>query len=358
VLGAALGAHPAPARAEEPAPSAAPARAEEPARAPGGPTAEERPAVIAVVAAAADRFGQRVQAELSSLGFQVIRLDPPDAPTSRVSLEAAARHEGAVAAIRAVPSARGVEVWITDRVTGKTVLREIVLDAGTPDPESALAIRTVELLRASLLEVALPEAPPGEVPATPALRAQLDLPAPGALAKRSPPTLRLSLAPGALLSPGGFGPAAALDVGLAWMPGAHVGASAFATVPLTRPRVVGTAGTADLAALLVGASVRFVFTERESAWAPSLDVGVAALSLSLSGAASAGYRARAASAWTAAPYARLGLAYAVTSLLRLRADLLAGVAADSVAVQLAGHDAATFGRPLVAPSVGVDFGWF
>ncbi|MFT3773418.1 MAG: hypothetical protein QM820_49195 [Minicystis sp.] len=320
--------------------------------------AEDKRSSITVIAAPGDRFGQRVLAELELLGFSAIRVDPPNEPASRASLEASARASGALAAIRAVPSARGAEVWIADRVTGKTVLREIVIDAGTPDPEAALALRVVELLRASLLELSLPAPPPGEVPAPPEIREKLALPAPGAMARRAPPTLRLSIAPGVLASPGGFGPAAALDVGLAWMPFDHVGVSAFASIPLTRPRVSGTEGSADLAALLLGGGVRFLFTTRASRWAPSADLGVAALSMKLTSSAAAGYHAVDASAWTAAPFARLGLAFAPIPELRVRADLLAAVATDSVSVLLAGRDAATFGRPIALASAGVDLGWF
>ncbi|WP_437958418.1 hypothetical protein WME76_01335 [Sorangium sp. So ce119] len=180
---------------------------------------EEAPSIIAVVCPPGDRFGLRVVAELESLGFRAAILDPAaDAPASRVSLEASARDAGAIAAIRAVPSGRGVEVWIADRVTGKTVLREMAGDAGAPDRDAALALRVVELLRASLLEAALPAPPPGELPATPEIREKLRVPAPAALADAPPPppspALRVALAPGALLSPGGLGAAASLDLGV------------------------------------------------------------------------------------------------------------------------------------------------
>lgn len=317
--------------------------------------------LIAVVAAPGDRFGLRVQAELEALGFQTVLLDPAAEPASRASLEAAARKVGAIAAIRAIPSARGVEVWIADRVTGKTVLREIAGVEGSIDGDATLALSAVDLLRASLLEIALPPPAPratGEVPAAPDLRKKMALPAPGALAERPTPTLHLSLAPGVLLSPGGFGAAASLDMGLAWMPSAHVGVSGFTAIPLTGPRVAGAAGSADLWVWLAGGGVRFVFTSRESRWAPSADVGVMAVSFRSTATPGEGFVAKAASAAAAAPFARAGIAFAVTPMLRLRADVLAGVIVQGVSVQLAKHEVATWGRPLVLPSVGLDFGWF
>jgi hypothetical protein len=318
---------------------------------------EEAASTIAVLCAPGDRFGLRLVAELESLGFRAEILDPSAEPASRASLEAAARRAGAIAAIRAVPSERGVEVWIADRVTGKTVLRDLANDRGTPELDDALALRVVELLRASLLEVALPLPSRGEVPATPEIREKIGVPEQGALEHGSPPTLRFSLAPGMLLSPGGFGASASLDLGLAWMPSEHVGVFALAAIPLTSGRIEGSQGSADLRILLAGGGARFLFTKRESSWSPTVDLGVMAVSLRSTGTANPGFIASAPSALTAAPFARLGLAFALTRVFRLRADVLAGVVAQGVSIQFAQHEIATWGKPLVLASVGVDFGW-
>lgn len=322
----------------------------------------EEPATIAVVCAPGDRFGLRVLAELEALGFHGVLLEPAAEAASRSSLEVAARKAGAIAAIRAVPSERGVEVWIADRVTGKTVLREVASDGGAPDRDDALALRAVELLRASLLEIALPSAPPGEVPATSELREKMHLvlPAPSAppLEPPSPPTLRLSVAPGALLSPGGFGAAANLELGLGWMPVEHVGFAAFVSIPLHAARIETSDGAADLSLLLAGGALRFVFTERANRWAPSVDVGVTAVSFKSTGTSSGRLVPAAVSAAAAAPYARFGLALAVTPTFRVHADVLAGVIGQGVSIVFAGTEVATWGKPFVLPSLGADFGWF
>ncbi|WP_437654403.1 hypothetical protein [Sorangium sp. So ce1182] len=325
---------------------------------------EGAPSTIAVVCPPGDRFGLRVVAELESLGFRAAILDPAaDGPASRASLEASAREAGAIAAIRAVPSGRGVEVWIADRVTGKTVLREMAHgagDAGAPDRDAALALRVVELLRASLLETSLPAPPPGELPATPEIREKLRVPPPAALAASpSPPSpaLRVSLAPGALLSPGGLGAAASLDLGLAVMPSEHVGVVAFAAFPLTSARLEQPQLSVDLSVQLTGAGVRF--TTRADRWAPSADIGLAVVSLQGAGmVVTSGFSDSESSAMTLAPFMRLGLAFAVTPSFRLRADVLASVVAQGVSFQTVEHHIATWGRPIMLSSAGVDLGWF
>ncbi len=313
---------------------------------------------IAVICAAGDRFGLRLVAELESLGFRAVVLDPSAEPASRASLEASARQAGAIAAIRAVPSERGVEVWIADRVTGKTVLRDLANDRGTPDLDDALALRVVELLRASLLEIALPTPSRGEVPATPEIVEKMSVSLP-IVAERPPPppTWRLSLAPGLLLSPGGFGASASLALGLDWTPGDHVGVFALAAIPLTGAHIERAQGSADLTILLAGGGMRFLPVSPKSAWIPSIDLGLAAVSLRSAGTANPGFGASSPSAVTAAPFARLGLAFAPTARLRLRADVLAGLAAPGIAVEFAQHAVATWGAPLVLSTVGVDFGW-
>jgi hypothetical protein len=312
---------------------------------------------IAVICAPGDRFGLRLVAELESLGFRAVVLDPSAEPASRASLEASARRAGAIAAIRAVPSERGVEVWIADRVTGKTVLRDLANDRGTPDVEDALALRVVELLRASLLEIALPVPSRGEVPATPEIVEKMSVSLPKAVEVAAPPRWRLSLAPGLLLSPGGFGGSASLALGLDWMPSDHVGVFALAAIPLTGAHIARPQGSADLTILLAGGGVRFLPASATSAWIPSIDLGLAAVSLRSAGTANPGFVASSPSAVTAAPFARLGLAFAPLPRLRLRADVLAGLATPGITVQFAQHEIATWGAPLVLSTVGVDFGW-
>ena len=60
------------------------------------------------------------------------------------------------------------ELWVIDRVTGKTVVRRVNAAAGDPARAAEiLAVRAVELLRASFLELAItPDAEAAPRPAT------------------------------------------------------------------------------------------------------------------------------------------------------------------------------------------------
>ncbi len=96
----------------------------------------------------------------------------------RASLELAAAGPDVEAVVAILGEASGeplkdsAELWVIDRVTGKTVVRRVSTEPGSPRAAEVLSIRALELLRASFLEVALasgrtpkvvPQPPPVEV---------------------------------------------------------------------------------------------------------------------------------------------------------------------------------------------------
>jgi hypothetical protein len=118
----------------------------------------------------------RLRGELLAAGFEAEVLELPLGADVRESLERLAPATGnshaatALVAVVASPEPGSAELWVIDRVTGKTVVRRV--NAGTADTTRAaevLAVRAVELLRASFLELAI--APANEaaapVPAAP-----------------------------------------------------------------------------------------------------------------------------------------------------------------------------------------------
>ncbi len=118
----------------------------------------------------------RLRGELLAAGFEAEVVEQPLGGDVRDSLERLLPPNGssATALVAVVASAEpgSAELWVIDRVTGKTVVRRV--NAGTAGASRAaevLAVRAVELLRASFLELAV--APPSEAappaPAAPAV---------------------------------------------------------------------------------------------------------------------------------------------------------------------------------------------
>jgi hypothetical protein len=107
--------------------------------------------VVLFTPAQPDPLVARLEAELAAVGIAVRRVTlPPDS-----QLDAVITREigaGASAAIRIIPRSRGTDVWTGD--TTARVLSRRSLKADTSDAAlSVIALRTVEFLRASLLEV-------------------------------------------------------------------------------------------------------------------------------------------------------------------------------------------------------------
>jgi hypothetical protein len=315
-------------------------------------------ALVALVTAdPAASLARRVRAELQTLGVDVIVLHPPDeGSTSRGPLERAARSVGAIAAVRLVPSSEGkIEVWVADRVTGKAVVRELDgAESGASD--AAVAVASVELLRASLMELHSGEPPRGDVPATDAVRS-LALPAPPTLAAPRVPYLALGVAAGAELGVRGLGPSpdAAVSVWVRLAP--RLGARFIGRTSLAPARESTASGTVEVRSLLAGATAVLAFADPAGAWVPSLSAGFGAARVAGSGAATPPFVGASESTWAAAPLAGADLAWTFVPGLRLRAETLGALALPPVHVRTPGGDAGWWGGPAVWVSLGLEVLW-
>jgi hypothetical protein len=104
----------------------------------------------------------RLNGELTSAGFATQIVDgmrgfAVDGRESRVWLEqlAASRGADAVVAIVGNVALDSVEVWVIDKVTGKSVVRRVHFEPKAERAPETLAIRAIELLRSSFLEIDL-----------------------------------------------------------------------------------------------------------------------------------------------------------------------------------------------------------
>src|SRR6185503_17614137 len=127
-------------------------------------TASAAPARVALVHelepnALEQRTLTRLRAELIAAGFEITEVDRHGAD-AREAAEAEPTVAGVFATIAIVPrTADAADIWIADRITGKTVVRRIQVSPGTGrDVAPVLAVRAVELLQASLLEAFEPPA--------------------------------------------------------------------------------------------------------------------------------------------------------------------------------------------------------
>jgi hypothetical protein len=306
------------------------ARAAEPARI----------AVVHELSADARAIG-RLRDELSTLGLEVV--DVTLAPTEgATALDDAARRVGAFAAVHVVPAKGGVEVWIADQTSGKTLFRELVVAPGETFDDVA-ALKAVELLRASLAELGFSLKPREEVrPTQPVTPTPPPTPTPP-----EPARLFLELGPALAMSPGGVGATGHAFVGLRWRAFTAFGIDVFSALPITAARVAAAEGSAEVRPWLFGLDGAVWFFDPNADWQVAAAGGIGLAYLAIQGDPTPPLMGRSDATTIALPFARFSLDRRLGERFRLGFQALVGVAAPRPAVQFDGREVADWGRPLV-----------
>jgi hypothetical protein len=292
----------------------------------------------------------RTRAELAAEGFEVVVQQLPEGADTRRTLESAAESADAEAAIAIESITGGADVWVTDRVTGKTLVRTVdVRDQPTNEQPRALAIRAVELLRASLVEaVALP-APEGEK----------HKPLPKDIQSFVEPEAGPLLGVGAQLSVGlltgfdGIGPAGGpvlrlsygLDMGLfarlAWAGPAFGGA------------VDGPLGSAAVREEMLTLDLGYAPGVAWAGFSPMLWLGAGFHHLDARGELDEGFVGQSEDVWSAAITGGAGMGYRITPRVMVLLDAEAVVTLPRPVITMAGERIATTGRPSLLATFGV-----
>jgi hypothetical protein len=107
----------------------------------------------------------RLQAELTVEGFDAQVTEVDLGTDVRASLERMAPTMAATALVAVVEGddPASAELWVVDRMTGKTVVRRVHADPKAARIAEVLSVRAVELLRASFLELAITSRPAPDV---------------------------------------------------------------------------------------------------------------------------------------------------------------------------------------------------
>ncbi len=313
--------------------------------------AETRLRVVIVIDESDDPFAERIRAEVSALGLEVVVVEPWRTGEPVESLDAAGRAVQAAAAIRMVPSRKGVEVWVANQPTGRSLLRQLIVDENPGAPnEGLVALQTAELLRTTLLSRSdLPPAPPR----TPTVEQPKPPPPP----PPSPPVAGLQAAGGVLYSPGAGNAAMQL-----WLTGAYAVARPFGVAvdvsgPLGSSTIDGPEGSARVRSWLVGATLFLRRDPPESRLYGIAAAGGGVIHQSADANANAPLLARSASTNAATIYARVDAGVTATRWLRVGLRGAAGVVPQGVSIRFAGNEAAVWGRPFLVGLLVVDLSW-
>jgi len=321
--------------------------------------AQEAARVVLVTGEHPGATATRIQAELNQLGVEVVLVASSQAePVGRAPLEQTARSVGAFAAIRVVPLGRAVEVWIADRVTGKTVVREVISEReAAASTEDTVAVGAVELLRASLLELNLSARPRrSEVPAPSAARqlaaAEESATAAGTRGRGRPYALTAAAGLGPELGWGGVGTSWLGQAALGGHSRGWLGGELYLSTPLRPARVEAEGGTAELSISPLGLSL--TLSPPAGAITPLVGIGPGLVLVRSEGVrADAGYETSESSQVRGALFLRAGLGWQVLEYLRLRFDM-AVVLARPVRIRFSGQEVARWGTPRLMAATALE----
>lgn len=296
----------------------------------------------------------RLRGELMIHGFDVT-LTALDNQASPAELAKIAEKHTAVASVsfeRALGSA-SADIWISDRVTGKTTIRTIST-GNDEDSPSLLAIRAVELLRASLREFPQTAAPPKDiVGATPERAPQTVLRWAQEPSQADTHRSRWWLHAGAAfflpipLRAAAGGPA----FGLGYWPHDRWSLKLGAASPLTGIEVRAEEASATLHFLALGADASYRFRLGETF---ELDGGATAGSLyvTASGGSDGRWLGVTARRWLLSAGVTAGLVWKVTGNVGLRLDVRGSWCVPRPIVSVA-TERFVLGRPAVLGGLGV-----
>jgi hypothetical protein len=314
--------------------------------------AESRPnrrRVLLLVETPGDPFMARIRAEIASLNLDVVVRAPQG------SIETNARAERAVAAIRMLPSRNGVEVWMADETSGRSLLRQAIVDETPGGPnQNLIALQTAELLRTSLFPRPAPETPPSSPPQPPAVIMKV---APTSSSGDS--GLRTGV--GLLYGAGG-----ASSAWQAWLSFHHLwtrrlGMGVTVGAPLQRGTMAAREGTAEVGAIVAGPELLARFESEGRQLFVTTGLGAAFVAVLATGSpvaeASAQLVSQAATAYTALAYARVDGGFRVASWLSVGASALAGSTVAPVRVRFAGNDAGRWGVPVLGATLFGQLEW-
>ena len=258
-------------------------------------------------------------------------------PPSPSAIEAAARSESAAIGVAPLEAGTGIEIWLVDPTTNKLGFRELILGLyQQTDAPDVIAVRIVETLRATLIELgeqrAAAEAPP---------RAPVVIALPPSAARWT-----LGLAAGAAFSKGRLSSIGFVDVSLGFALTPRFRLVVDGALTPFSAELKGAEGTATADWRWAGAALRFCVTDPKASFRVHSGAGAWLSVMTLRGQAAAPFEARHLNVVSAIPHVDLGTRWSITQRLSLGLDGSAGFAAPAVEVDFAGQQQTTWGRPL------------
>ncbi|HEY4188212.1 MAG TPA: hypothetical protein VGP07_24270 [Polyangia bacterium] len=299
----------------------------------------------------------RLQGELTSVGFESQIIDTPasdsragpggasdswrDGLTTRPDVDAVI----AIGPVLGDEVPASIEVHVVDKVTGRWLVKRLSREPQSQRPPDTLAIRAVELLRSTLLEMALAASARRAASAVAPPDTVVHVVEPGPLAGW-PERFEVEAGAAATATLDGVGPALSPLGRVTWALDQRWAAQLTAAGLGTHPTVDGTIGSARVIQDygIVGARYRFRSHQRLR---PLVALSAGALHTAVDGQAQSPNQGRHAERWSLLLDASLGAQLRIAQRFFFTAAAHLQIAEPYLAVRFADRVVATSGRPNV-----------
>lgn len=315
-------------------------------------TVPVRHRVLIITTDSTDPFMARVHAEVKALpGVSVILHG------STGSLDSDARAEQAEVAIRKLLSGQGVEVWMADATSGRSLIRQIVVDENPRGPDAGLvALQTAELLRTGLLlgRSVVTTASTGAVSLSPSVPPETVVAAPS----RSPTGEDIVLAgAGPLWSTGGVGAALQSWLSYQHLWSGRLGLSLDASAPLHLGSISRAEGSARVGAISAGAGLLARSGSEQGRLTGTATVGAALVAVVVKGDPKPSYPGDSTTTYAGMAYLRLAATWKPVPWLGLGGAGFVGTSTRRIRIQFAGHPVADWGPVLLGAALHGEIAW-
>jgi hypothetical protein len=313
-----------------------------------GPSARAEPAATLIVLIAdepSDPVVARLASDLQGLGFGVVVLSAtPENTGDPSALERTTRSLGGLAGVRVLPGGRGSALWVLEPSTNRSVTRELPAAADASGDPNEVALGTLELLRASMLELHPP-------PSEPVRRVEPPAPAPPPI--EAPARLSLSGALAAELGLRSVGPSAATLWSVWLRVGGCFGVRGFTALPLSSEHTRVTEGEVEVRPTLVG--VGLACSSQRPGWlTPRVGLGFVGARIETRGLANMPGLSHQAAAWLGGGYGLLGVGTRLTRDVRLNLDATGVVLPTPASILVQQREVGTWGAPGALLSLGLE----
>lgn len=303
--------------------------------------------IVLIADEPSDAVVSRLVRDLQGLGFGVVVLSAtPENTGDAAALERTTRSLGGLAGVRVLPGSQGSSLWVLEPSSNRSVTRALPPSAsGSADPNE-LALGTLELLRASMLE--LHPAPPEPAPAPAAPSAPVLPP--------NEEAARFSLS-GAVAAELGLRSVSASvsTVWSAWLRlGGCFGVRGFTALPLTSESASVPEGKVEVRPSLLGVGLSCSTGRRQSWLTPRVGLGFVGAHVETRGQAEAPRSGQQAAVWLGGGYGLLGVGLRLTSDVRLNLDATGIVLPTPASILVGRREVATWGAPGGLLSLGLE----